>query len=98
MAVEEFADHLDVAGDIEMPVRRTCVAFDPGDGGRDLAPVEPVPADRARRAAVIDARIVIDDLRAIVVELEPVAAADRKSVVEGQECGSTCRSRWSPYH
>src|SRR3546814_13208810 len=47
-------------------------------GGRDLAPVEPVPADRARRAAVIDARIVIDDLRAIVVELEQVAAAVRQ--------------------
>src|SRR3546814_12547601 len=24
--------------------------------------------------------------------------ADRKSVVVGKECVSTCRSRWSPYH
>src|SRR3546814_13445809 len=24
--------------------------------------------------------------------------ADRKSVVLGKECVSTCRSRWSPYH
>src|SRR3546814_12367868 len=29
--------------------------------------------------------------------LRPEAAAeDRKSVVWGKECGSTCRSRWSP--
>src|SRR3546814_17356968 len=26
------------------------------------------------------------------------AGADRKSVVVGKECVSTCRSRWSPYH
>src|SRR3546814_17552561 len=25
-------------------------------------------------------------------------AQDRKSVVVGKECVSTCRSRWSPYH
>src|SRR3546814_21175779 len=95
-----------------MPVRRTCVAFDPGDGGRDLASVEAVPADRARRADGIDARIVIDDLRAIVVELEQVAAAVRQERREegrrpgggsenrhvGEECVSTCGSRWSTDH
>src|SRR3546814_9098761 len=26
------------------------------------------------------------------------ATEDRKSVVVGKECVSTCRSRWSPYH
>src|SRR3546814_15393043 len=26
------------------------------------------------------------------------AEQDRKSVVLGKECVSTCRSRWSPYH
>src|SRR3546814_7027396 len=26
------------------------------------------------------------------------SSLDRKSVVAGKECGSTCSSRWSPYH
>src|SRR3546814_12329633 len=31
-------------------------------------------------------------------ERDGVVPADRKSVVWGKECGSTCRVRWSPYH
>src|SRR3546814_3200110 len=33
-----------------------------------------------------------------VLRLQFSDREDRKSVVVGKECVSTCRSRWSPYH
>src|SRR3546814_9530397 len=32
------------------------------------------------------------------LDIASIVTGDRKSVVVGKECVSTCRSRWSPYH
>src|SRR3546814_15613887 len=53
---------------------------------------------RAMFQIVEDAALLNNQIPYIEVEFVNDKEKDRKSVVVGKECVSTCRSWWSPYH
>src|SRR3546814_9017296 len=82
---------------------------DPGDP-RYLAAFDAIEADPNQRliAAELDGRVVgtmqlsllpglsfVGSWRGLIEAVRIVRSEERRV---GKECGSTCRSRWSPYH